>query len=105
VALHRRMFWRRAIPGLFAVLCVLGAFWIWIWLRAGEERALGALPAEQRAALFARTLANLHEVCGPDSPAGLECCCAEERRFALEFGECDAACFALARADSQRPTR
>ncbi|HXZ86403.1 MAG TPA: hypothetical protein VEI82_13050 [Myxococcota bacterium] len=96
---------KRIAFGLVAVLCVLGLFWLWIWLRGGEARGLRALPPDVRAALYQRTLANLREVCGKAPPSGLESFCERQAHLAVEFDECDAACFALARVEPPRPTR
>ena len=99
------MFRKQIGVGVLAILCVLGAFWLWIWLRGDEARGIRALPPEVRAGLYQRTLANLREVCGARAPVGLESYCEQEARFAVQFDECDSACFALARVEPTRPTR
>jgi len=91
--------------GLLAIVFVLGAFWAWIWLRGDEARGLRALQPDVRAALYQRTLANLRKVCGPGAPSGLESFCEHQARFAVQFDECDSACFSLARVEPTRPTR
>jgi len=96
---------KRLAFALFAVLCVLGIFWLWIWVRGEESRGLRALPPDVRAALYQRTLANLREVCGKSPPSGLESFCDHQAHLAVEFEECDRECFALARVEPPRPTR
>jgi hypothetical protein len=68
----------------------------WIWLEGSERRAIRNLPADERAALYERTLANVRTVCASPDLA-LHEYCREQARILLEFPECDEACRDLAR--------
>jgi hypothetical protein len=77
-----------------------------VLLRAGEEaRALGRLPAAERAALYHRTMDNLRTVCAGERRRELRDLCRGQAQLALLFPDCDAACEATSREQLRTPTR
>ena len=62
-----------------------------IWQSDEERREIRAMPAAERAAVFAKEWASLLEGCSEPSPALVDHCRSEARFLAL-FPECDAAC-------------
>jgi hypothetical protein len=80
---------------MLLALSVLGALGLWIWLQGSEHRAILDLPADQRAALYERTLANVQTVCASQDLA-LDEFCREQARILLELPECDEGCRAIA---------
>jgi hypothetical protein len=93
---------RRALGIGLLVLLALGIIAGWLWDRGAEKRALLNLPSDQRRAVYARELENLHALCagGPTKEA-MAGRCQAQGDFLLEFPECDEACRAL--VDEQRP--
>jgi hypothetical protein len=94
-------------PKAAAVILVAGfavaAMWYWHATEAG--RALRALPARERTALYQRTLSTLRDVCEPAPPRSLRAFCREEAALVLELDECDARCREVARRNLAVPTR
>jgi hypothetical protein len=77
-----------------------------VWNRTAEERAIRHLPAEERRALYDRTLRTLQDPCGAGKPTnGLEAFCREQAEFVLQLPECDATCTVLARRHLTTPSR
>lgn len=73
---------------------------------SAKRRALRTLPAEQRAAVLARTLEELRETCGPGAPDVLRDHCRELASFAAQFDDCRGECEALVRGHlTSSPTR
>lgn len=66
-------------------------------------RALRALPAAERAALFERTRANVGTLC--TGAPGLRDACAEQTRLLLSLPDCDGACRNAVAALRPGPTR
>jgi len=75
---------------------VLAAVAIWIWSQGAERRGFRGLPADERKAVYLRTLENLQTVCASPDLA-LEEYCREQARVLLAFPECDASCREIAR--------
>jgi hypothetical protein len=97
----------RSVRGLILVIFSLGVLGL-LWLRANSarERALQDLTRSERAALYARTLENLREVCQlPLRKTGLSDYCEGQARFAVEFPECDEQCKNLAAPYLAQPSR
>ena len=92
---------RGSFKALLLALAVLVAVMLWIWSQGAEQRALRDLPAAERAALYERTLANLHNVCA-SSDLALDEYCRDQARILRELPECDEACRELARAQVGR---
>jgi len=68
------------------------------WHQGDERRALAALPAGERAAIYAMDLESFQSLCGrARRPDALERACREKAEFMLLFPECDQACGQLAR--------
>ena len=81
-----------ALIGVVLVL-VLGA--LISWEHGAESRALKQLRPEPRRTVYQSTWKELETLCHPPVPRGLERRCEAQRRFILEFPECDDACRAL----------
>lgn len=84
------------LSAIAVVLALVGLFFIWIWFRDSEGRAVRSMPAAERAALFQRTLEDVRTACGPGRAEDLLDHCEHQARFLLKFPECDAACARLA---------
>lgn len=78
------------------VLSLVAVLAVWGWWLGAERRAVRALPAEERMALFAQTLRGFEDLCRPPR-AGLEQHCRRQASFLLNFPECDEHCLSLAR--------
>lgn len=89
---------------MLLALSVLIAIGVWIWFQGSEQRAIRNLPADERAALYRRTRANVETVCASQDLA-LEEYCRDQARLLLEFPECDDACREMAstRVGSRAP--
>jgi hypothetical protein len=69
------------------------------------RRTTRSLPAEQRTAIYARTLEELKQFCGAPPP-GLKGHCRELASFVSSLDECRADCEAIVRAQlAPNPTR
>lgn len=96
----------RTRAGAVGVLLAIGLVATALIHAAGRDaRAIRELPADARAALYARTLQNLESICGADSASMLPDLCNDQARLALAFPECDAGCTRVARAVLRTPTR
>ena len=87
--------WRSRTP--IAVAFGLAALALVGWLATSQSStaALRGLPANQRAQLVERTLANLREVChGAERPRDF---CREQANLVLQLPECDQVCREQAR--------
>jgi hypothetical protein len=74
--------------------------------RGDERAAIGELPAQERRALYERTLRTLASSCAPiKQRQGLADHCREQAEFIVQFPECDGACRALAEPHQRKPTR
>lgn len=91
-----------ALVLLVVLSVVLVVLLLWRGTRA-RQRAVEALPAQTRAALFDETYASARALCsaGP----GLREECARRAEFLLEFPECGDVCRAFANAQLRPPTR
>jgi hypothetical protein len=86
----------RSVGALVLLGLVLVA--VWAWNRGAEQRAIRNLPAQERRALYARTLDTLRTPCELGTrPPGLESFCRKQAAFALEFPECDDVCATVAK--------
>jgi hypothetical protein len=68
----------------------------WVWWLGAERRAVRALPASERAALFDQTMHGFDDLCVPPR-IGLERHCRREASFLLNFPECDQHCLSVTR--------
>lgn len=75
-------------------LAAIALFAGWIWHAGSEQRALRALPADRRAALYAETLHSYQDTCAAPGTL-LVGHCRKQAAFLLEFDECDERCRAL----------
>ena len=84
-----RGFFPYAVAGL-----ALLALAFWFWSGRGEQRAVRALPAPERRALYERTLVTLNSPpCNSQkSGKGLRDFCRKQAEFIVEFPECDRPC-------------
>ncbi len=86
-----------------AAVAVLAAI---AYVTLGAERGLRGVPAEQRAAILARTLDELRQSCGAEPPDALKEHCRELASFAAQFDECGGECASLVRRQlAAAPTR
>lgn len=83
--LRRILGWMGLGLGLGALAAYL------VWEQGAVDRALRALPAEERHAQFLRTAEELRTVCA-DPPQPLRSHCREQAEFLVRFPECDAEC-------------
>lgn len=90
----------------FVMLVVIAAMVAVVAGLSTERRALRAMPAQERAALVARTVDELRQLCGPGKPPALKDHCRELASFAAQFDECQGECEALVRHElTPAPTR
>ena len=94
---------RGSFKALLLALAVLVAVMFWIWSQGAEQRALRDLPADERAALYERTLENVQSVCASPDLA-LDEYCRDQARTLLELPECDEGCRELGRTQVGRRT-
>lgn len=88
-----------------AALGIAFAF-AWSWRSGREERALLAMPAEERMELYRRQLADLTTLCAaPDWEQAFSPRCRDLARFLAGFPECDSSCRNLVDPWLPRPTR
>jgi cytochrome b pre-mRNA-processing protein 3 len=79
-----------------ALVAVLSAL-IWYASEVQEHTAISELPAQERHALYQRTLHTLETTCAPDKqPSGLETFCRDQAEFVVQFPECDQHCRSVA---------
>lgn len=86
--LRRTLAW----AGLGVALGGLAAYVV--WEEGAVDRAIRALPPEERRAQFLRTEEELRTVCA-DPPQALRARCREQAAFLLRFPECGAECRCL----------
>jgi hypothetical protein len=92
----------RCAVAVLVLAVVLGA----LFEVTARRRALRALPAQQRAAVLARTVDELRDTCGPGAPDALRDHCRELASFAAQFDDCRGECDALVRRQlAAAPTR
>jgi hypothetical protein len=99
--------WRRWVRGLgvgLVIALAIGCIW---WSATADERALRALPPEQRRALVTHSVQLLRSMCDPAPPRSLRHFCREQARLAAVFAECtdDAGCSTLVRRHIAQPRR
>ena len=68
----------------------------WCWWLGAERRTIRALPAPERAALFAQAMRGFDDLCVPPR-SGLEQHCRREASFLLNFPECERHCLNVTR--------
>lgn len=68
----------------------------WVWWLGSERRAIRALPADERTALFEQTMRGFDDLCVPPR-TGLELHCRREASFLLNFPECERHCLNVTR--------
>jgi len=97
---------RTALAGaaLLGTLLVLATGYWW-WSATGEGREIRELPAEQRHALYDRTMQNLKTICDPAPGRSMRDFCRGQAALALQFPECDDACRTTARRHMSLPRR
>jgi hypothetical protein len=97
----------RRIAAIVALLAALIAgSWLWSPGKNAERGAIQQLPAQERHALYDRTLQTLESDCAPAKrPKGLDTYCAEQATFIQQFPECDQVCAAIAQRYQGKPTR
>lgn len=83
---------RRVLGWVLAAVVALGA---WFWWTGAEERAIKALPASERAALYERELTSFKSVCLNDPAPALDDQCRHRARVLSWLPECDADCTRL----------
>jgi hypothetical protein len=96
---------RRILGGAIIGLAVVVVMAVFYWNATEAGRALRALPAQDRAALYQRTMATLRDVCEPAPPRSLRAFCREQAALVLELRECDTECREIARRNLTVPTR
>jgi hypothetical protein len=96
---------RHASVGVGIGVVVLGLLGLWFWTSERETRALRELPAEERQALYTRTIANLQTVCLSDRAPELVEFCSEQAEIAAALPECDEACRILVHRFYRKPAR
>jgi hypothetical protein len=95
----------RWLPLLLAALAIAVAAYV-SDLSAARERAVRALPEQQRLGLLSRTVDELRRSCGEGRAEALADHCRELASFAAGFEECQGDCKALVRrALEPVPTR
>jgi hypothetical protein len=86
---------RRLVP--IAIAFAVALVGLVMWLLTSGTGSLRQLPSEERAALYQRTLANLHDICrANDRPREF---CKEQASLLLSLPECEQACQADARQE------
>jgi hypothetical protein len=97
---------RRIAVSVAIAAAVISVLALWTADHRAERGAIEQLPAQDRRALYERTLHTLRSSCDPRTlPDGLGDFCREQAEFVTQFPECDAACRALAKAHESKPTR
>lgn len=86
----------RTLRRLALVLVPLLLLVAWVWWLGAERRAIRALPAAERAAVFAQAMRGFEDLCAPPRD-GLEQHCRREASFLVSFPECDEHCLRLTR--------
>ena len=89
---------QRVVAVVALALAVAAVVVLLSWHQGDERRAITALPAGERAAIYAADLESFRSLCGraPRLDA-LERTCRDKAEFMLLFPECDQACQQLAR--------
>ena len=87
---------RRLLLWLAIALGAAGTAAYLVWAAGAERRALQGLPAEERRALYLRTVQELESACA-NPPEALRVHCRQEAEFLSSFPECDRACQELVR--------
>lgn len=89
---------RRGLAVSAVALAAVAVVALLSWHQGDERRAIAALPASERATLYAGELEIFQTLCGiSPRPDALERTCREKAEFMLQFPECDQACQQLAR--------
>jgi len=98
---------RKIVIALLALIAIVATLiGIWLWAGRAEHKAIHELRAEERQALYDRTLKTLQATCAPpERPKGLDDYCRRQANFILEFPECDSSCENLARQQASQPSR
>jgi hypothetical protein len=80
-----RWLWATAL--VFAAGALGTLLW---WSSTADTRALRALPAEQRQAIYEKTMQILRDTCDPAPPVSLRALCRTQAELASKLPECDA---------------
>jgi hypothetical protein len=80
-----RWLWATAL--VFAAGALGTLLW---WSSTADTRALRALPAEQRQAIYGKTMQILRDTCDPAPPVSLRALCRTQAELASKLPECDA---------------
>ncbi len=97
---------RRSLTAAAGICLIVGLLSAGLWWSANEEaRTVRALPRDQRAPVFTRTLQNLRVLCEPAPPRSLRDHCRDQAGFILKFPECDDSCQEIARRHLTMPQR
>jgi hypothetical protein len=96
---------RRVVSAILAIAVAL-LLLTWLWQYGAERRAVLSLPPAERAAVFARELANFKTLCtSPAHADSLADQCRAKASFLREFPECDSACAQIIGARTTQPVR
>ena len=96
--------WLWGFAALLAVSAMSALLW---WSSTADTRALRALPAEQRRAIYMKTMEVLRQTCDPAPPVSLRDMCRGQAELASKLPECaaDPACTELVRRHLFQPRR
>lgn len=86
---------RRRLTLVGLALVALTLFGWTVWNQGAPARAVARLPAEERRALYDRTLRELAAICEQPVEAGFAAHCEEQRSFVALFPECKTECHDL----------
>lgn len=96
----------KLITGIVVALAAFALLAYFVWDQGAERRAIRNLPAQERRALYERTLRTLESSCDPKTrPEGLADYCHDQAKFIAQFPECDAACSDLVKRNEAMPAR
>lgn len=87
-----------------ALLVLLSCLALWAWSETSQRREILRLPAQERQAVYARTLEELETLC-EDSGNTLRTHCRAQALFIVQFPECDDACRGVASKHLAQPAR
>jgi|RhiMethySRZTD1v2_1073278.scaffolds.fasta_scaffold449380_3 hypothetical protein len=88
---------RKLLIGAALALIAVVVLALWSWREGAEQRAIGQLPADERAELYRRELGSFRTLCGQGPREDeLQKQCKDKAQFIVEFPECDEECHRLA---------
>ena len=92
-------------PAIVVLVLLAGFALAWLLREHRAEVEVRALPAQQRQALYQRTLETLRSTCAEVDGASLGEYCQEQAELITRFPECDAPCRSLADRYASIPSR